>query len=257
MDEAARIQAYVRETARATRDSVHVPPFTAFLHPRWSDPPFSFAVPDEPVEGDLGPALDLLRATFRDRDRVPRFELVEGFAPALPRELERAGFRLDLRSPVMTCTPDALVEPAAVPGLELRLLTRDDSIDLWQDALTVPRRAFGTGMEEPASEEDAIFARGQGERVTVAALLGGEVVGHAVAMAPRLGLAEVAGIAVAPEFRALGIGARVTWKATAEAFAAGAAEAFLTPGDDGAKRIYERAGYRGGETMLFYVDGAA
>jgi hypothetical protein len=45
----------------------------------------------------------------------------------------------------------------------------------------------------------------------------------------------------------------MTSEVTQLAFAAGAEVAYLTPGDDGAFRVYERVGYRVAQTMLFYA----
>src|SRR5262245_41316386 len=102
MQNAERIQAYLRETARGYYDTVSVPPFTAFFHP--GDPLryFNYAIPDESVAGDLTDDLDRLRAAFNERGRLPRFEYVEGFAPGLAAALEAAGFELELRAPLMT-----------------------------------------------------------------------------------------------------------------------------------------------------------
>jgi GNAT superfamily N-acetyltransferase len=68
------------------------------------------------------------------------------------------------------------------------------------------------------------------------------------------GVCELAGIGVRERFRRRGIAAALTAATAAEAFAAGAELCFLTPGDDGAERVYARAGFaRAGTTMVHMV----
>ena len=67
MSEAERIQDYLRETARGAYEAVPVPPFIAFFHPHDPLRFFNYAIPDEPVSGDLSEPLARLRASFRER----------------------------------------------------------------------------------------------------------------------------------------------------------------------------------------------
>jgi predicted GNAT family acetyltransferase len=189
------------------------------------------------------------------RSRTARFEFLEGFAPELAQSLRTAGFVEELRTPLMVCAPAGLRSPAAVPGLVIEMLTEESRIEDVQDSLTIPRRAFGSGNEEPASPEDAEDARVRFKASRrLLGRLHGEPVAVATAVAPFGGLSEIAGVAVLTEVRSRGIGAAMTAAATEASFAAGAELAFLTPGDTGAMRIYERAGFQPHETMIFAVD---
>jgi predicted GNAT family acetyltransferase len=59
---------------------------------------------------------------------------------------------------------------------------------------------------------------------------------------------------VRERFRRRGIAAALTAAAGADAPAAGAKLCFLTPGDDGAERVYTRAGFaRAGTTVVHMV----
>jgi len=59
---------------------------------------------------------------------------------------------------------------------------------------------------------------------------------------------------VGERFRRRGIAAALTGASAAAAVAAGAQLCFLTPGDDGAERVYARAGFsREGTTMVHMV----
>jgi predicted GNAT family acetyltransferase len=71
----------------------------------------------------------------------------------------------------------------------------------------------------------------------------GRVVGGGVATAPADGVSEIAGIGVLESHRRRGIAGAITARLAAELFASGVGTAFLTPGDDGAHRVYARAGF--------------
>jgi ribosomal protein S18 acetylase RimI-like enzyme len=251
VSEAEWIQAYLRETARGFYDAVTVPPFIAFFHPRDPLRYLNYAIPDEPAGGDLREPLERLRATFREHDRLPRFEYVEGFAPALAASLGQAGFELELRAPLMTCPAEAIAEPSAVPGLEIVPASHDV-----RAYLTVGRRAFGAGDEPDASDEevDAWRARRRPDGLALLGLLDGQPVAVAAATPPLDGLSEVAGIGVLEHVRGRGIGAAMTAAAALAAVAGGAELTFLSPGSDGARSVYERVGFRPAETSLHYAD---
>jgi ribosomal protein S18 acetylase RimI-like enzyme len=252
---AGRLQGYFRSTARRLYDAVPLPPFTLFLHPTDDLVYFNYAIPDEPAGGDLSEPLAGLRAEFVRRSRIPRFEYVEGFAPELAASLLAAGFELELEAPLMGCTPDQLRRPPDVPGLRVEPLGECSPLELVQDSITVARRAFGSGNEEPATPEEGEQARRRlaSDRRLVG-LLDGERAAVATALAPLGGVAEVAGVGVLTEFRSRGIGASLTAAAAETAFAAGAELAVLSPGDEGAMRLYRRIGFEPLETMLHYVE---
>jgi GNAT superfamily N-acetyltransferase len=256
VNRAERIQSYFRVAARRVYDAFPVPPFTVFVHPEDALIYFNYAVPDEPVSVDVGDRLELLRAEFARRERVPRFEYVEGFAPELALALERAGFELELRAPLMTCRPPGLRHGDDVPGLEIRAIDESSPLELIRDSITIARRAFGSDSEKAATPAEAKDHRRRfgASRTTLVGLLDGEPVAVATAVAQVDGLSEVAGVGVLERARRRGIGAAMTAAATAAAFAGGAELAVLAPGDEGAMRIYERAGFEPVETMLHYVD---
>ena len=251
MRQAERIQAYLRETASGFYESVPLPPFTCFFHPRDPLRFLNYAIPDEPAGGDLRGPLERLRAAFRERERLPRFEYVEGFAPALAASLEQAGFELELRAPLMTCPAAEIAEPPRIDGLEIVPAAQD-----WRAYLTVGRRAFGSGDEPEAPDEEVEERRERGDGDSaVLGLLDGEPVAVAAATPPLDGLSEVAGVGVLSHARKRGIGGAVTVAAARDAAAKGAQLVFLGPGSDAAQSVYERVGFRpGAETFLFYAD---
>ncbi len=139
---ARRLQAVLR-TVGALGNEVHeCGPFTVLVD---RDDPlvhFNYALPREPVGGDLTAELAALRDVFARVARVPRLEFLEEFAPALAGELERAGFALELRQPLMTCTNERLVRPPRPGGYRGRAGRRGGAA---HDAPR-PARADGRGI---------------------------------------------------------------------------------------------------------------
>jgi ribosomal protein S18 acetylase RimI-like enzyme len=249
VSEAARIQAYTRETARGFYETVQVPPFTCFFNPRDPLRYLNYAIPDDPVGGDLGEPLERLRAVFRERERLPRFEYVEGFAPDLAHALERAGFELELRAPLMTCAARELAPPPEIAGLRIVPASHD-----WRTYLTVGRRAFGDGPEVSEDDVEERAARNDGGSALLG-LLDGEPVAVGAATPPLDGLSEVAGIGVLEQARRRGIGGAMTVAAGRDAAARDAELLFLAPGSEEAQSVYQRVGFRpGAETALYYAD---
>ncbi len=239
----------MRETARGFYEAVPAPPFTCFFNPRDPLRYFNYAIPDEPVGRDLDEPLDRLRAVFRERGRLPRFEYVEGFAPDLADALERAAFELELRAPLMTCAAQELVPPPEVAGLLVVPASGD-----WRAYLTVGRRAFGDEPEVSEKDVEERAARNDGGSALLG-LLDGEPVAVGAATPPLDGLSEVAGIGVLERARRRGIGGAMTVAAGQDAAARGAELLFLAPGSDDAQSVYERVGFRpGAETALYYAD---
>jgi ribosomal protein S18 acetylase RimI-like enzyme len=254
MTQAERIQAYLRATAAAFYEAVPVPPFTAFFSA--TDPLryLNYAIPDEPAGGDLTEPLELLRATFRSRGRLPRFEYVAGFSPDLAASLDAAGFEVELDAPLMTCPPAELVDPPAVPELEIVPATSDP-----RAAITVGNRSFGSPDAPEATDDEVegwIARRSATDGASLLGLLDGEPVAIASATPPLDGLSEVAGVGVVEQARNRGIGSAMTAAAARGGAARGAELLFLSPGSEAAQSIYRRVGFRPAERTLYYVDPA-
>jgi len=242
----------MRETARGFYEAVPLPPFTCFFHPRDPLRYFNYAIPDEPTGGDLRGPVEALRAAFRERDRLLRFEYVEGFAPDLARALEDAGLELELRAPLMTVPIADVTEPALPPGFEIVPAGAD-----LRAYLTVGRRAFGNGDEPEATDEEVEARRARNDVGTaLLGLLDGEPVAVSAATPPLDGLTEVAGVGVLAHVRGGGLGGAMTAAAARDAATKGAELAFLAPGSDEAQSVYTRVGFRPAEVSLYYADPA-
>ena len=110
-------------------------------------------------------------------------------------------------------------------------------------------------MQEPEVDDAEVRAPARVAGEGALALLArdtatGAVVGGGVATVPADGVTEIAGIGVLDSHRRRGIAGAITSALTAAAIAAGVELAWLTPGDDGAHRVYARAGFQDKTTML-------
>lgn len=228
-------------------DVLFVPPFTVYLTP--SDPLrfLNYAIPDGDVEPDRE-TVERLRAAFRNRDRLPRLEWIEETSPRLAAALAAAGMEEELRAPLMACSPDELVEARASVD-ELAVAPVGDP-DL-RECVDVQRVAFG---EEPLADGGEPPDPRRNGGGAVLARVAGRPVAAAAWTSVVDGVTEVAGVATAEEWRGRGLAGVVTAAAARAAFAAGAAVAILSPGDESAQRVYARAGFHRVATMLHYSD---
>jgi predicted GNAT family acetyltransferase len=236
------VQSSIRAVNAAERESVVAGPFTLYRS-RASDHPYlNYAVPAERVAEWDG--IDALRETFAARGLQPRLEFVAERAPGLEEALAAAGFELQARIPLMTCPVEDVREVPAPEGVVIaRVLGGPDVRPLME----VQAAAFGEGPPSDAAVESdwgrSLFAPPDGVPA-----------GAASRSAIAEGVSEIGAVGVLERFRRRGIAAALTAAAAAEAFAEGAQLCFLTPGDEGAERVYARAGFaRAGTTMVHMV----
>ena len=259
-----RLQDCVRSIARRENDVISAPPLSAYLHPSDPLPAFSYAIPDcpmlRPVGGDLRTGVDLDAAlariydVFVERDRWPRFEFLQQYAPVLAVALEAAGYAQESSEPVLYATAESLRHAHKVPGLVLTRLGSDAPIPLVQEMLTVQRRGF-EGDDAPGISVAAarrFLEKGAGSRGRLARL-DGAFVGAGTLSAPCAGLCELRGIATLASYRRRGIASALTAGLARDAFRLGAEAVFLSAENDDAARLYQRLGFRRVATMVAYV----
>jgi predicted N-acetyltransferase YhbS len=237
-----RVQASIRTVNTAERDPIAAGPFTLYRN-RASDHPYlNYAVPNAGVVGWEG--IDALRTAFADQALQPRLEFVAECAPGLEEALAADGFTLQGRYPVMTLPAEQLREVPAPDGVLIaRVLAGGDVRAL----LATAAEAFGNG---PPTDAQVAAYGGRGHL----ARADGEPAGAAFYSPIADGVSELGGIGVRERFRRRGIAAALTGASAAAAVAAGAQLCFLTPGDDGAERVYARAGFaREGTTMVHMI----
>jgi predicted GNAT family acetyltransferase len=253
-----RLETYMRNAAMLGRDVVEIPPFVCLFNP--GDPLrfFNYARPLEPVgaESDgLNESLAALREAFRARDRMPRFEFIEEYAPDLGPALAAAGFSLEDRYPLLVCTPETLRQMPPVDGLTITTLTPDSPAEDLLACMHVQQQAFGDVAGDPPTMEDVNDLRGNlAADGAFLARLEGVPVAAMMYTAPLDGLTELAGGATLEAYRRRGIGAAMAAAATAHAFALGVEVVLLTAATEYASLVYQGVGFRRYGTGLAYVE---
>ena len=247
-----QILRYLTGAAARYRDVERVGPFTATFDRDDPNTYLNYAIPD----ADARPSLEDVAAladAYRRRGRVPRLEYPPAAAPAVEATLVAGGFAVEAHLPVMTCTPATVVDLAAEADGFVVAVPESDAD--WRGMRRAQHAAFGSGGgDEDGSDEsggdDAAELAHQRERLVAGglALLArdtatGAIVGGGVATVPDEGITEIAGIGVLEDYRRRGIAGAITSGLAGAAFAAGLTTVWLTPGDDGAHRVYARAGF--------------
>jgi ribosomal protein S18 acetylase RimI-like enzyme len=240
------------------RTKIDCGPFRALLDPSTDMIWINYAVPvgsiDDPQA--ITAALAELRRVFARRQRRPRFEFNALPWPSLPGLLERAGFVLQERHPVMVCTPDMLRRFGA-PGVAVRFLGSGDPAPTLAAAMALQSESFGGPSElPPADEVERLRDQLRDGRLCYAfATLDGMPAG-AGSTAPIDGVAELAGVATNPALRRRGVAASLTSFLTEQLFAAGGTLAWLSAGDAAAQSVYERVGFAVIDARLNYIEPA-
>jgi ribosomal protein S18 acetylase RimI-like enzyme len=253
-----RIQAYLRTSAAQRYESVIIPPFVAYFHPFDSFQFFNYAIPSEPIQGDVQPALKALVAEFLERGRIPRFEYIEEYAPALADELRKARFAAEGRQQLMVCTPESLRTPRSVEGLTITPLTAESPLEDGIDFLTAQRQGFDPEHPSVANQEEAErFLQQTHQLISFLGRLEGTPAGVATYTFPLEGVTEIVGVATVEKFRRRGVATNLTAAAVSSAFASDATLACLTAADRRAGQIYEQVGFRPYATSLSYYLPAA
>ena len=244
--QAELLQNALREMAAEGREVVAAPPFRAYLD-RGTDLRYlNYAVPDAGAGApwERG-SIEALAAEFAARGRVPRLEIVEACWPGLVDALEQAGFTVEGRLAGMTCTRSELLEAPAPAGVTLAVEGADTPDARIRARLEAQGAAFSAVADPaPVTDADVTRARSRTGGSVAAWADDGRCLGAASWVGVRLGVSEVAGVGVLQAERGRGIAGALTAAAASGAFAAGADLAFLTPGDDGAQRVYARAGFQ-------------
>ena len=214
-----RLEIYIRRAAMLGREVVEAPPFVCLFDPHDPHRFFNYAKPLGPVSAEtngLTGSLAALRTAFRARERMPRFEFIEEFAPELGPALVAAGFSLEARYPVLICTPETLRQSPPIPGLTITTLTPDSPAEDLLACIAVQRQGFVEFAGDPPSQADIddlrenLVAEG-----AFLARMAGVPVGAMMFTAPLDGLTELAGGTTLEAYRRRGIGAAMAAAASA------------------------------------------
>jgi ribosomal protein S18 acetylase RimI-like enzyme len=255
-----RLETYLRHAAAHSHDTEEMPPFVLFFDPHDALRYFNYAKTTIPFASDgeapgVQEALARLVAAFEARNRLPRFEFTQEFAPGLPAILRAADFVEEARQPMMLCDADSYRFVPPPRGLSIVELTPASPPEHIRGYIEVQRQGFAEDDSATASAEEVGQMRlqlGTGSRSFVA-LWDGEPVGAGACTVLLDGLSELVGVATPPRLRRRGIASALTSAAVAAQLAAGAEAVFLTAEDEDAGRVYERVGFRPFATALAYA----
>jgi len=244
-----RIDRYLNAAPAAASEVVALDPFLLFFNRESDMPMMSYARPAGPLAGDWPALIPAVRAAFRERERVCRWEFVADLYPELAPELEAQGFPLPDEYPLMVVTPERF-RPEPAQEVEIRALGPAD------DLAALARALHGAFTEDEECDAADTFLREgmqRGMRVYAARVDGAPVAGGV--HIPLDGATEVAGIGTLPRFRRRGYGGQVSSALVADAFAMGCDCVFLTAGDEPARRLYARLGFERIGTGMGTMDG--
>jgi predicted GNAT family acetyltransferase len=191
-------------------------------------------------------ALETIRKAFAAEGRWLSAELIEEANPGLADALAANGMTIVSRPPLLVVEPSDLVLPEFPAGVTASVVT---SADEKAEANAVAAHAYemdgmGSAFQPEPSNGASVLLRLDGVPVATAAWT-----------AVADGVTEVAGVGTVHSHRRRGFGAIATAFATQQAFELGGATlAWLTPGDDGADRVYRRLGYAPKATAVHLGD---
>lgn len=191
-------------------------------------------------------ALETLRKAFAAEGRWLSAELIEEANPGLADALAAEGMTIVSRPPLLAVQPGGLRMPelpAEVTASIVSSLAEQAEADRVAIASYDDEDVVSSFKEDPA-DGGSVLIRWDGVPVATA-----------LWTAVSDGVAEIAGVGTLPDYRRRGLGAFATAFATQAAFdAAGATLAWLTPGDDGADRVYRGIGFTPTATAVHLGD---
>jgi len=229
----------LRFAASQQRDTDRIGPFLATFSRHSANPYLNYAIPDDDAAPLLADVKALI-AAYSVRGRKPRLEYVAKLAPAVEETLISAGFTVEGRLPLMTCTPGSEKLLPLPPGIELIVPVSEAEI---LGTAAAQHEAFTEAAPTPEDVDSlrkSLAAGGIAVLARVATT--GEPAGAGMFTVPANQTTEIAGIGVRVPFRRRIAGA-LTARLVREAFEAGVTVAFLMPGHEEEFRVYTRAGF--------------
>lgn len=247
------LQAYLRHSAQQQYQAIPVPPFTLFINSTNAFKFFNYAIPDQPVEGDLREPLNRLQGEFIAAGRQPRIEYLEEYAPDLGQALEAAGYKLEGRQQFMVCRREDFKPTPEIAGLRFGRLEKESGADEIREFILTQRQGFNPAEPGWVDGNDLSAFQVTLEHSTgIIARLDGSPVAAAMVSEPYKGMSEITGITTLEPYRYKGVGTAITAEAARAAFEGGVELLCLTAADRQAGRIYERVGFKPFAISLSY-----
>ena len=249
MEIGARIAAAQLTGSARSKRQVIAGPLVGLLHDddAWYLSGMLAAEPGQPFDPDELPwALDTIRQAFSAEGRWLSAELVDEANPGLAEALEANGMTIVSHPPLLVVEPHGLMFPQLPAGVTTEVVKSEEQ---QTEANAVSAEAFEVDGAGFALKPDPV------DGGCVLIRVDGVPVASAFWTAVAEGVTEVAGVGTVHSHRRRGLGGLATAYATQQAFElAGATLAWLTPGDDGADRVYRRLGYEPKATAVHLGD---
>ncbi|MER7246224.1 GNAT family N-acetyltransferase [Kribbella sp. NPDC000426] len=249
MDIGARIAAAQLTGSARLKRQVIAGPLAGMLHDNdaWYLSGVLAAEPGQPFDPDEIPwAIETIRQAFAAEGRWVHAEFVEEANSGLAEALEAQGMTIVSHLPLLVVEPRELVVPPLPAGTTVQVVSSPEEQSV---ANAVGAEAYEMDGADFPYKPDA--ADGGAVVVYVDDVPAATAAWTAVADE----VSEVAGVGTIHSHRRRGLGAIATAYATQIAFDLGRATlAWLTPGDDGADRIYRRLGYKPQATAVHLGD---
>ncbi|GAA1602886.1 hypothetical protein GCM10009789_66140 [Kribbella sancticallisti] len=246
---AARIASAQLQGLTRSRRQIVAGPLVGLLHDEdvWFLSGAVAAEPGTPFDPEeVSWAVETIRKAFAAEGRWLSAELIEEANPGLADALVENSMTIVSRPPLLVVEPADLKVPDLPEGVTASVVTSADE-QVEADAVAVD--AYEMGEVAHPFKPDPVNG------ATVLIRLDGVPVATALWTAIADGVTEIAGVGTLPAHRRQGFGALATAYATQQAFdLAGANLAWLTPGDDGADRIYRRLGFSAKATAVHLGD---
>lgn len=250
-----RIAECAVQGASLGRTVVPVGPFRACLDPSTDMVFLNYVVPVWALGSseETHDQLSQLRAVFHENKRRLRFEFIDGIWPQLVAELERFGLELQLRVPLMSCTPDQFLGSSA-PNVEVRMVDASDERAV-MEFFKVQRGAFG--MPDAAieqSEVDQLRHQIENEfwRCAVAYVDGTPAGAGSLVITGTV--CELAGVGTADNYRRRGVASTVNSALITSHFSRGGDLVWLSAADDQARAVYQKIGFTVIGDQFHYIE---
>jgi predicted GNAT family acetyltransferase len=249
MEIGARIARAQVDGLSRSRRQIIAGPLAGMLHERddWYLSTMVAAEPGEPFAVDELPwALETIRQAFGAEGRWLSAELVDEANPGLAEALESNGMTIVSRLPLLVVEPVDLIVPEFPAGVTVKVVASAADQDV---ANAVSGEAYemdgsGFAFKPDPADGGAVLVFADDVPVATAAW---------TAVADEV--TEIAGVGTIHSHRRRGLGGIATAYATQKAFElAGATLAWLTPGDDGADRVYRRLAFQPKATAIHLGD---
>jgi ribosomal protein S18 acetylase RimI-like enzyme len=234
----------IRETLVAStvpsRQCHRVGPFLAMLSPDNEIPWLNGAALVGDLPADPSADLEALEAYFAANHRSPRFEFFPDHTPELEAWLIGRGYERQHVLPTMVCTRETF-HPVDREGVQIeRLGPGSDLAGAYRAAAEAFEMEGDASPDELRKDGEAIVA---GRLRRTLARIEGEIAGVASTVGDA-SVCELCGVGTRPAFRRRGVASVVSTDLMRAQFENPEAIVWLSAGDDTARQVYERLGFR-------------